>query len=1184
MIKRFFAFVAALSIFVLPMLADAKSIDTAHYRVGGSGLSSGDEAILGKHELIVVNKFHSNDIGGDTWAAIKAVRTAEGKDPTLIFVYYNVHNSNPSQLCTNSYNNNTHARWTDPDCSHSQGNISIDNPTFPLKTAGGAQIHSAGYDVNWADVGNADFRAYALESVKTDLIGKSYTTDGWFADTQFSIIFDDLNNNTVVSIDGIPANYTTNTLWMNAINGFVEYIAEGLVGEDLLYMANRGNSSRPAGKTSWQDLDSRDHTPRYVLEEGAFVVRYGSISDSQFFTGTLMANQLATISSITKSYVVMQCGSDLTSTTATGFDGTHNFQFWDAFYYGLGAYYLAKKPGDLFAWTVGVNCYNSVGFWFDEYDAGDGGNLDFGSALGSYTTIYVSNGSRSVPLYKREFEKGYVFLNPNTNASESYYALSNVAISNFGITDSFVKVINHDNVLTAFSSIAESTTISLGQKRAIFLHKPVQEEGEGSAWEDANLVSLWRLNDGAITTDAAGSATLTNNGSTANDTDNFKEGDASVLLDGSTKSLSITDANLPSGFPLKSTETNKIISGTMWIKPTGGLGETSKYLFAKYNPVAGGRTLAVLINASSYLSMNMGYSTGSSYEYKNVMGAKVVAGQWYHVGWSFNGNTKAYRLRLYDATADAAYTAEGVYTQDISLTSQPLVIGANSGLGETSYFTGNIDEVSVFKDELTFAEMEQIQLSTYGGSFPSDWPSYVAITLVGSKIAVTDSNFVWYGNQTNFPSFLFDASEDNHLQTDGDDLRFTSCVDDPEGCVLPHELVYISGVDETADNEVIEVHVKVPVTSGQDKVIYAWYGNSSASAPSAASKQSVWSDYLAVYHGGSLNDSTANGNTLSVFAGTPNENYATGCPVGLYCFDIDGGTEAFTASLDVPSGADATLSVDLWWKRDTTTGERWAISQWDWGSTEKAWGLYSRATYITNRFIVSRDGGAGTVFSTGDTDCGTTWHHIVGAYDDSYIYVYVDGADDVTTESEFSSGINDSGYTFLLGSAWRSDTEVLYGPMNGKLDEVRISSVTFSADRVLTSYRNFSDPATFATFATAPKPDTSAPTFSVVKAVDAGPTLSDTINVTVSDDSTISTTSYGFSSDNICDETDTYFYSFTSGVDFVISGFHNDYLCAAAVDSYNNVGYQLVGRLNTIQNTPPPTGLKFLLKSFMGMF
>ena len=99
--------------------------------------------------------------------------------------------------------------------------------------------------------------------------------------------------------------------------------------------------------------------------------------------------------------------------------------------------------------------------------------------------------------------------------------------------------------------------------------------------------------------------------------------------------------------------------------------------------------------------------------------------------------------------------------------------------------------------------------------------------------------------------------------------------------------------------------------------------------------------------------------------------------------------------------------------------------------------------------------------------------------------------------------------------------------------------------------------------------DNTPPTIEVEEGVDVGPTKTDTINIFVKDGIGNPDNSYDFSDDTICDASDfTAPISFTSEVDFEISGTHTDYLCARAIDDAGHISYLYVGQLNTDNTTP----------------
>ncbi len=95
--------------------------------------------------------------------------------------------------------------------------------------------------------------------------------------------------------------------------------------------------------------------------------------------------------------------------------------------------------------------------------------------------------------------------------------------------------------------------------------------------------------------------------------------------------------------------------------------------------------------------------------------------------------------------------------------------------------------------------------------------------------------------------------------------------------------------------------------------------------------------------------------------------------------------------------------------------------------------------------------------------------------------------------------------------------------------------------------------------------DNQTPGFTVNDGTETGPVAIDTINITVSDANlNASSLEYGYSVDNICNGSDTYGNSFTNSTNFSISDTHSDYLCSKAADTLGNIGYQLVGQLNTL--------------------
>lgn len=102
--------------------------------------------------------------------------------------------------------------------------------------------------------------------------------------------------------------------------------------------------------------------------------------------------------------------------------------------------------------------------------------------------------------------------------------------------------------------------------------------------------------------------------------------------------------------------------------------------------------------------------------------------------------------------------------------------------------------------------------------------------------------------------------------------------------------------------------------------------------------------------------------------------------------------------------------------------------------------------------------------------------------------------------------------------------------------------------------------------------DTIAPVVSFADDASATPTQSDTINITVADtNANPSSYEYGFSADAVCDNSDTYGNTFTSGTNFVINteAQNGNYICVRASDLAWNISYQASAQALNIDTTNP---------------
>lgn len=212
--------------------------------------------------------------------------------------------------------------------------------------------------------------------------------------------------------------------------------------------------------------------------------------------------------------------------------------------------------------------------------------------------------------------------------------------------------------------------------------------------------AVWRFESGLLINDSQNSNTLVNTGVTADGT-NYKEGADSALFDGSSY-LYINNADLISGFPLRSDDITKKFSFTLWIRPNG----TAHYtIFSKSNPA--GTTLCELYTYNGYLYFHW-YSGGD----ETWQVCNITDLHWYHLGVTGDAVAKTAHIRVWDVTSAIVSNYNHTYGVSIALDTTPFVIGARSASYFTK-FTGNIDELVAFNFELSDADIDAIRNGTY---------------------------------------------------------------------------------------------------------------------------------------------------------------------------------------------------------------------------------------------------------------------------------------------------------------------------------------------------------------------------------------------------------------------------------------------------------------------------------------
>lgn len=241
---------------------------------------------------------------------------------------------------------------------------------------------------------------------------------------------------------------------------------------------------------------------------------------------------------------------------------------------------------------------------------------------------------------------------------------------------------------------------------------------------DANCVALYKMENLAPEVDSIGGNTMTGKSNMGSDIVNFKEGLASATFIGGGGYMTLNDASLDAAFPLKNGSGNSLISICHWVYfdtlPAFG---HWKGAITKWNATSNGQSFWLHTGTDSErkYQIGMGYNGGVSTEVSALFGTAVVIGRWYHVGMTLNGITGAYRIRVWDDTAQAFLDSDLTGT----FVNAPMYLSTwawQIGRYTTYAHQGKMDEVVIFNRILSTDEIDAIRGGTFpvGGVSPGD--------------------------------------------------------------------------------------------------------------------------------------------------------------------------------------------------------------------------------------------------------------------------------------------------------------------------------------------------------------------------------------------------------------------------------------------------------------------------------
>src|SRR6266516_1585482 len=415
------------------------------YYGGGPAFVASDAQKLAKFDLIDTQKFFYNNLAPTTWAAVKAL------NPNVqIYLYEDGTEASNYQDTWGQQFTYGLGRYN-VSRGHSMGSLNGNHPELFQLDSLGNRAYSAGYSSPASntyfylmDFGSPTWQAYWVEAIKADFVNQPWVADGVHAD----------NCVTFPSGAGYSPTpkYPTDAAWSSAMNTFSSAVTAGLHGYGQKLWCNRGMTELSAGAAAWLALDAGPTPPDVVGEEGAFAVSWGQ-SATQFNAEANWKNQVDTLSKIQHSKVAIFSHTNLVE----GGSGTDNWgnpvTFSQTIGYALGSFLLGKNDvlnNAYFMFTSTTNDNNIQ--WYNEYD-----HIDLGKALGAYTMTTIGG----VNVYSREFEKGYVYVNPTPNN-----------VSSITLPQA-TQQLTHDNLLSPLSSIPSVTSIALNAHNAAILLKTV---------------------------------------------------------------------------------------------------------------------------------------------------------------------------------------------------------------------------------------------------------------------------------------------------------------------------------------------------------------------------------------------------------------------------------------------------------------------------------------------------------------------------------------------------------------------------------------------------------------------------------------------------------------------------------------------------------------------------------------
>lgn len=241
--------------------------------------------------------------------------------------------------------------------------------------------------------------------------------------------------------------------WRARVNAFFERAIPWFAERNVTFTLNFAN--RDEREEWWAELDSQPAPPFAAMDEVGFLHPYGPrpawYHTSDWERHLRQLRGMRNVRMLVNAHANVPVGEGLEKMDAADPNGMTG---WDALWFSMTSFLLGFDDVNRNAYMNFTLWGYSGYFWFDEFDPK---YLHLGAALGDY--------KRSGELYCREFEDGFVVVNPGT---------SNVVGT--PVPAPGLRVLNHSN----FRSAEEARAVSefdLPSRRGVILLKPGRKAG-----------------------------------------------------------------------------------------------------------------------------------------------------------------------------------------------------------------------------------------------------------------------------------------------------------------------------------------------------------------------------------------------------------------------------------------------------------------------------------------------------------------------------------------------------------------------------------------------------------------------------------------------------------------------------------------------------------------------------------